>query len=157
MYRENTQHFDDSKCVTVEVDVKTLDGVMKLRPDFARIDLLKLDVQGAEIDVLKGATDTLQKTHMVLAECSIIEYNHNAPLVSDVIEFMRSRGFRVLDVCDLNYCDGFLLQIDLLFVKDTSCCIPRVDRHGVRLALQGGYVGVQNKRLDLAQNNNIKN
>jgi len=54
---------------------------------------LKLDVQGYELEVLRGGNNLLSKTEVVVLECSLIEYNTGAPLIADVISFMKDRGF----------------------------------------------------------------
>jgi FkbM family methyltransferase len=52
----------------VEVPVTTLDAVL---PDDDPIDLVKIDVEGAEWDVLAGATRTLRRTRFLLVEVSL--------------------------------------------------------------------------------------
>ena len=114
LYRENTRHFD--ACDEVTLDVCTLDHALAGEADFAgAIDLLKLDVQGAELDVLVGAPDTLRRTQAVLAECAITEYNLGAPRMLDVMQFLDGCGFEVADICELHYDGATLVQVDVLF------------------------------------------
>lgn len=104
---------------------RTLASVLASRPEFARIDLLKIDVQGAELEVLKGAGDYLDRCECVLAECSLIQTNTDCPLVADVIAFMSAHDFRLLDICSLvRRKDLMLWQSDLLFVKNSSPLVP---------------------------------
>lgn len=97
-----------------------LDELIKAS-EFERV-LLKLDVQGYELEVLLGATGLLSKAEVVILECSLIQYNDDAPLLADVVEFMRSRGFVVYDFCGQarRASDGVLFQIDVAFVKEIS-------------------------------------
>lgn len=103
----------------------TLDTVLQAMPGWERISLLKLDVQGYELEVLKGASASLQACELVLVECSLIAVNRGCPLVGDVFGFMTARGFRLLDVCSLiRRKDNAVWQADLLFVSNTSALVP---------------------------------
>jgi len=81
--------------------------------------LLKLDVQGAELDVLRGAEETLKKTEYVILETSLFSAYDNVPILHDVIAFMAARGFVPYDILGLLYrpLDGALCQADVCFVK----------------------------------------
>ena len=70
----------------------TLDTIVKLN-NFPLPDLIKLDVQGAEIDVLKGAKTCLEHCTDVILEAQHKTYNEGAPRVDDVIKFMDEIGF----------------------------------------------------------------
>lgn len=74
------------------IDVKTLDSVISKIEHPAPI-LLKLDVQGYEAEVLKGAQETLKKTKLVLIEASFIKLYKNQPLFDDVYSILKSAGF----------------------------------------------------------------
>lgn len=121
--------FEEQSAAPRERVTKTttrLATVLAARPEFHRIDLLKIDVQGAELEVLKGAGDYLDRCECVLAECSLIQTNKECPLVADVIAFMAARNFRLLDICTLvRRKDLMLWQSDLLFVNNTSPLVPK--------------------------------
>ena len=84
--------------------------------------LLKIDTQGSELDVLKGAKRVLEKTEMILIESSFFEFFENGPSFQDCIDFMASNGFVVYDIFGFQYrpLDGALSQVDLAFVRDHS-------------------------------------
>jgi FkbM family methyltransferase len=84
--------------------------------------LLKVDVQGAELDVLSGAAEILRDVEYVLLEVSLFEVFKGGPQCYDVITFMKSRGFVVYDICEPQYrlLDKALFQIDIAFVKETG-------------------------------------
>lgn len=84
--------------------------------------LLKLDVQGAELEVLLGASATLGRTEAVVMEVSLLEYNRGAPLFAEVVAFMRARRFVLYDVCGglRRASDGALFQLDCVFVPEAS-------------------------------------
>lgn len=85
-------------------------------------DFVKIDVQGFEIEVLKGATDILTGAQAVLVEVSLIAINEGAPLLSDVVAFMKSKGFEVCDVVEVHRrpLDRATNQLDFLFVPWNS-------------------------------------
>ena len=101
--------------------ITTLDALLaKLNlPD---PDLLKLDLQGAELDCLRGASRCLAAAEAVLLEVSLIELQKGMPLMADVIPFMAQRGFRVYDILSLWHrpLDGALAQGDFLFAAERS-------------------------------------
>jgi len=104
----------------------TLDTLLKKHPNFESADFLKIDVQGYELEVLKGAKRLLEKVELVLMEVSLIPVNKGCPIMSEVVQFMADYDFRVLDFCSqIRRSDGFLWQTDLLFIKNTSKFLPR--------------------------------
>jgi FkbM family methyltransferase len=105
---------------TVTMPVATLDEVIAAHSMTAP-DFIKLDVQGYELEVLKGARKALGQAEFVLLEVSTWQYNQGAPLLAEVASWMDAAGFRVYDMFAFQRrTDGVLLQIDLLFVRKTS-------------------------------------
>jgi FkbM family methyltransferase len=70
----------------------TVDAVQRLK-QFPQPDFLKLDVQGAELDVLKGSQECLAAVDHVILELQKVEYNRGAPLFDSVIAWMEAQGF----------------------------------------------------------------
>lgn len=105
----------------VEIPMYTVDEVLK-RKNISNADFIKLDVQGFELEVLKGATNTLINAEVVLMEVSLIEINKGAPLINDVMSFMNERDFICYDICSIirRPLDFALWQTDLIFVKKSS-------------------------------------
>lgn len=105
---------------TISLPMKTLDQIVSARK-INKISLLKLDVQGSEIEVLKGGLNTLRNSDMVLLECSFLQYNKGAPLFNEVLDFMSAQGFFVYDIGSLFRWKGTaLLQADIIFVREDS-------------------------------------
>ncbi len=62
--------------------------------DPKRIDIVKLDVQGAELSALKGATKVLETARLVHLEVSFVPIYRDCPLFGDIDTFLTSRGYR---------------------------------------------------------------
>lgn len=82
--------------------------------------LLKIDVQGAELEVLRGAEILLKEAEYVLLEVSLFQFFEGGPQFSDVVNYMTQRGFAVYDISGLQYrpLDQALSQADIAFVKE---------------------------------------
>ncbi len=77
---------------SIEVDITTLDQVCQTE-GIHEIDFLQVDVQGADLQVLKGASQTLDRT--ILAVQIEVEFSHlyrHQPLFADVDTFLRGRS-----------------------------------------------------------------
>jgi FkbM family methyltransferase len=84
--------------------------------------LIKIDTQGAELEVLKGATNVLEKTDVLILETMLIEQLIGQPVFFDYITFMKQRGFVVYDIigCAYTYLEQDLGFVDLVFVKENG-------------------------------------
>ena len=90
--KEADQYFNDSHRRMMQS--KTLDTVVKLR-NFPKPDFIKMDVQGAELDIIKGATETLKTCKHLILELQVVEYNKGAPLRDEVISYLKTIGFNL--------------------------------------------------------------
>lgn len=82
---------------------------------------LKADVQGAELEVLRGGTATLDKCEVVQLEVAVAAYNEGAPDMLEVLAFMAERDFAPFDVGGFSRPNGIdLVQMDLLFARRGS-------------------------------------
>lgn len=82
--------------------------------------LLKVDVEGAELQVLEGAPATLERTQLILLEVSFFRFVPGGAQVAEVVEWMHARGWSPYDVYhgDIRPLDGALAQLDLAFARD---------------------------------------
>lgn len=103
----------------VERRLSSLDALL---PEGRSFDFIKIDTQGYELEVLKGGERCLASAEAVLLEVSLIEINNGAPLIAEVIEFMRDRDFVVYDILEIHrrQLDAATNQVDILFVRENS-------------------------------------
>jgi FkbM family methyltransferase len=104
------------------VPAVTLDNVCRDRKTSGPY-VIKIDTQGSELDVLRGAETVLRDTELVILEVSFFEFFKGGPQIYDYITFMKERGFVAYDVFDLQYrlLDGAMSQCDIAFAKNDSC------------------------------------
>jgi hypothetical protein len=74
------------------VDISTIESFCN-EQNIERVDFLHIDVQGAELDVLKGANNYLSKVRMIWLEVENIPLYQEQPLRNDIEVFLKSTGF----------------------------------------------------------------
>jgi FkbM family methyltransferase len=117
LYVENTAHYAGLNLQVREVETTRLDTLVA-REKLPAPDLIKIDVQGAELEVLAGAAETLGAAGALLVEVSLVDYNRGGPLAAQVIGAIDRLGFRCADLCEVHRsAHDFVLQLDLLFVR----------------------------------------
>ncbi|SDG42259.1 methyltransferase, FkbM family [Pedobacter terrae] len=101
-----------------EMQLQLLDDILSATA-FCKPDFIKIDTQGFELEILKGATKTLQSANAVLLEVSFLHIYNGAPLAAEVIAFMEKNNFLIYDICSLmrRPYDKALFQSDLLFLQ----------------------------------------
>jgi FkbM family methyltransferase len=106
---------------TISVSMTTLDK-FTANTVFSRPDFIKLDVQGYELEVLRGAGLALASAEAVLMEVNLLGILDGAPLFHQATQFMSERGFQVYDICTFfrRPYDGALWQVDVIFVRSSS-------------------------------------
>jgi FkbM family methyltransferase len=82
--------------------------------------LVKVDVEGAELRVLEGASRVLEQTELVLLEVNLFEFLPGQPQLHDVVAFMAERGFVTYDFYGghLRLLDGALAMTNMAFVRN---------------------------------------
>lgn len=100
---------------TREVEVGTLDQYLN-KAEVIQPAMLKLDVQGFEIQALQGCKSLLVNFDYVYCECSFIELYKGQSLAGDVIDFLRAEGFCLTGIYNPSYdSNGNCIQADFLF------------------------------------------
>lgn len=102
----------------ITVEVRRLDDVIDVKVLENVKGLLKIDVQGAEKQVLLGATKLLSALQYVYAECSYTELYEGQDLANELIDLMMAHGFAVRGVYNTTETDAFgPTQSDFLFSR----------------------------------------
>lgn len=88
---------------TQTIETSTLDAWSK-QADAGPIDALKVDVQGAELDVLRGAERSLSSVRVLELEVEFQPLYRGQPLFADVDRFLRACGFSLWRMRELSHC-----------------------------------------------------
>lgn len=119
--------FDDSRkelfysekdFATETVAIVTLDSLNT----YEGPQLLKIDVEGFELEVLKGAQDSLKKTGMIIVEISFLPRFDNDEGCGPVVSYLHSLGWRLVDIAHIEpYGNGGPPAFaDFVFVHQSS-------------------------------------
>jgi FkbM family methyltransferase len=104
---------------TAEVSVRPLSDLVDCST-FERPALLKVDVQGFELQALQGCESSIDRFDFVYCEASFVELYEGQAYAADVIDWLRAREFRLVGVFNLALTRrGACLQADFLFKRST--------------------------------------
>jgi|694.fasta_scaffold115127_6 FkbM family methyltransferase len=116
-YKESTSYYDRS--FPLKKTTTTLDKLIQEKnlpiPQF-----LKIDTQGSELDILRGATSILNQTEIIMCEMPIVQYNIGAPTISEYLEFFRSHDYIPVHLVDVIRAEETLIQLDMIFMKRSA-------------------------------------
>jgi FkbM family methyltransferase len=110
-YLENTEHFNESNIQILNLTTTTLD---LLFPN-ETFDIIKLDVQGSEVDIINGGQNLIQRATEIILEVPKpgVVYNIGAPSREMYFDVMYKAGFTMYDVLsEINN-----LQEDIRFTR----------------------------------------
>jgi len=112
---KNSDHLVEEKR---EIEIKSLDDIIKNR-NLVKPILAKIDVQGYELEVLKGATNLLKEIKYIIIEVSEHQIYSEQPLTNSIIKYLNDMNFKVLNETKESKIKGTeLKQKDILFVKN---------------------------------------
>jgi FkbM family methyltransferase len=102
--------------------MQTVDHIVQKHFNGHSPDFLKLDVQGYELEVLKGAEQSLSTMQVILAEVNLLDIHQGVPLLADITTWLSDLNWVAYDICGLTRrpSDRALWQADMLFVPENS-------------------------------------
>ena len=133
------QFFETVK--TVEVETATLDDALAAAR-VGGVDFLKLDIEGAEYEVLQASPRALASAVAVKTEVSFVPFRKNQKLAADMERYMAENGFRLMDLMGpsrwrrhgyvihphfapepIPYSRGQIMHGDYLFMRDPATLV----------------------------------
>lgn len=116
--------------------------------------LLKVDVQGGELEVIKGARKCLNNFEVIILELGLIEQYVGQPIFHEYLNYMAECGYVTFDIIHTGYAEtGLLAQMDMVFVKKDSVFRANqrwfIDANSAKSKVPDNYKGVH-------RNDNIK-
>ncbi|HUN21928.1 MAG TPA: FkbM family methyltransferase [Anaerolineales bacterium] len=112
------EHYHHHPTQICKVDtIKNFIEQNNVKPDF-----IKLDVQGYELEILKGADSYIESLELILIELNFIDIHRQAPLFLEVTEWLGKRNFVAFDICGITRrpLDNALWQADFIFLPENS-------------------------------------
>lgn len=112
---------------TEEINTLTLDSVLE-KYKICPPDFIKLDVQGAEYEILKSSPQALLNVTGVFLEGHLRELYIKEGLVSQIHSLMQSQGFRLVSInhCPMNF-GGEIVELDLAYVRKIDKFSSEID------------------------------
>jgi FkbM family methyltransferase len=98
------------------VTVLPLDDYVS-KHDLPLPDLIKLDIQGYELEALKGARHCLAHAKYLISEVSFLEFYHGQPLFHDMVVFLAQHNFYLYALGVNTPLGQDLSQTDVLFIR----------------------------------------
>lgn len=114
----NKTHSDAGRSVSIDVPIRRLDDVFN-KCDILSPILLKMDVEGFELEVIKGGEETISLAKIVIIETSFEEIFEGQPLFADILNTMMKLGFKYYGNIDMLFPDdsGWFLQENSVFKR----------------------------------------
>jgi FkbM family methyltransferase len=102
------------------VPLTTIDVLADKHCESTDCFVLKIDIEGMELEALQGSTETLKRTDLVIVETSVARCYENESDVFSVLDYVRPQGFRLYDILVLAYyqSDPGLMWVDLVLARD---------------------------------------
>lgn len=100
----------------VSVEVQRLDDIW----DGSKVHILKMDTQGWETEILKGAQETLERTEVVLTELNFYDLYESRKSFSSIEKYLLPKGFRLYDISHIskNPMNGRTDWVDVIYKKE---------------------------------------
>ena len=115
-----------------QITIKKLDDVFK-NIKLNKPLLVKIDVQGFELEVIKGGSNIISDADMIILETSFVHLYKDSPLFSDVHDLLKSMGFEYQGAYEqlAKPQDGRILQQDSIFVRSRDSIFDKTKGRNV--------------------------
>ncbi|WP_349657580.1 FkbM family methyltransferase [Xanthomonas sp. 10-10] len=109
------------RIIRLPVELHRLDDVFAQLHETDRTTLLKIDTEGYELQILRGAVESLRKMTYVMLELSVIERFHGSYTCQELVSFMQQQGFQ-LHTCLSASVDaqGYCRVVDAVFINTVA-------------------------------------
>jgi FkbM family methyltransferase len=97
-----------------KIQISTLDNEL---PKNKKVLILKIDVQGYELEVLKGGSETLKRTFVITLEMNNHEGYLDSPKYYVIDDYLRKSGFRLYDILPSTRSNGPLVEWDCIYIN----------------------------------------
>ena len=105
---------------SIEIETTTLDAICQ-EEGIADIDFLQIDVQGADLQVLEGVSNLLDRSVFAIQiEVEFSELYLNQPLFADVDRYLRKKGFVLFELEPM--ARRFRSSLPTTFAIRGKCC-----------------------------------
>ncbi len=150
----DNMHVDKRK---VPVKSLTLNALLE-KAYFPRVDYLKVDIEGAELEVLQAGDKVMRDVAALKVECSFLEQRIDQALIWDVAQYLVRDGFNIVELRDIRswrrrpvaahpyisnatipYSRGRIAQCDLIALKKSDWC--RNEQQALRIAICSAAMG----------------
>jgi FkbM family methyltransferase len=123
-YRERgnqTSVYFGEEDASAEAKMESLDDLLA-KGSLRAPEFIKLDVQGAELDVLAGGEQALASAQVVMAEVSLYRLSEHMPTAFELWQWMNERGFALYDIVSFlrRPKDDALFQMDFVFLRRSN-------------------------------------
>ena len=109
---KNTEKIKEEK-----IYIKKLNSCLK-KKDLQKPCLLKIDVQGYELEVLKGCQELLNCFDFIYIECSFVELYKKQPLYNEVNTWLKKKNFKYVKKFNTSFDNNNkIIQADFFFKK----------------------------------------
>lgn len=99
------------------VKTRTLDSLIQ-EHRLPQPDFIKLDTQGAELDILKGSKKALELTKLLVIELPVVVYNEKSPTMSEVLDYLDQANFIPIGITEIHIRKKVLVQVDIAFINN---------------------------------------
>jgi len=153
----------------LDVTCKTIDTLCR-EGAISTATYMKLDIEGAELELLKGAKRIIETTVAMRLEVSFLEQRTGQPLIWDIVEWLIGKNFEVIDIIDVHrwrrrnipgapyrsrhrmaYSKGRVAQCDILVGKKFQASNPLVLQ--IQATLVFAALGYFDSAIKILRNN----